>query len=451
MSTILRPWLDGDEAAVDSLLDPDSDALWRSQGHGLHGHDRDGAAWRRTVVALKSDVVVGVGTVARNRVHAGRYSVAVEVAAGQRRHGLGTLLLNAVRDLRPEPLPLAGKVRERDTASLGFTQSCGALRYQRCPCPTVDPRAAVAALAADDPGAGAVRPLVGCDPDVPLSAFTDIYRWVHEPWSPVTDDAALAVAAASAVSDADLALSHGCWQGPSLAAVAFAFRDVDHLDITAETVTRHQLGGHAALRAALAATMAARGERRHRGGRIRRTRRRSTPIATSARPPDRPIRPTATGRTSLGRRTGHAGAAEAGPGLRTRHCSTTKPLRRQARLITMWTVSRAVVLVMVVGAVGGCGGSGGSLTPRAAGADTSAVCPSVFVLSLVSDHGGQPTPLAAARWFARHGNVAGIPVSGWHIADVSSGSAIAQSGRSTVHVTQGSDRAWQVDNGHNCG
>jgi hypothetical protein len=34
---------------------------------------------------------------------------------------------------------------------------------------------------------------------------------------------------------------------------------------------------------------------------------------------------------------------------------------------------------------------------------------SAFALSLVSDRDGQPTPVAAAAWFARHGGVAGVP------------------------------------------
>jgi hypothetical protein len=43
---------------------------------------------------------------------------------------------------------------------------------------------------------------------------------------------------------------------------------------------------------------------------------------------------------------------------------------------------------------------------------SACVSGSAFELSLVSDRGGQPTPAAAAAWFARHGGVRGVPARG---------------------------------------
>jgi len=73
-----------------------------------------------------------------------------------------------------------------------------------------------------------------------------------------------------------------------------------------------------------------------------------------------------------------------------------------------------------------------------------------FALSLVSDRGGQPTPVAAAAWFARHGGLTGIPAEGWRQVSRSGSGATVKSGAGTLHVIQGTDRTWQVDGGNRC-
>jgi len=75
---------------------------------------------------------------------------------------------------------------------------------------------------------------------------------------------------------------------------------------------------------------------------------------------------------------------------------------------------------------------------------------SAFALSLVSERGGQPTPVAAAAWFARHGDVAGVPDRGWREAGRHRRGAAVRSGQVTLHVVQGPDRTWQVDSGSWC-
>jgi hypothetical protein len=75
---------------------------------------------------------------------------------------------------------------------------------------------------------------------------------------------------------------------------------------------------------------------------------------------------------------------------------------------------------------------------------------SAFALSLVSDRGGQPTPVAAAAWFARHGGVAGVPAQGWRQASRHGRDATVRSGPVTLHAVQGPDRTWQVDSGSWC-
>lgn len=75
---------------------------------------------------------------------------------------------------------------------------------------------------------------------------------------------------------------------------------------------------------------------------------------------------------------------------------------------------------------------------------------SAFALSLVSGTGGQPTPVAAAAWFARHGGVAGIPARPWRQASRQGRDATVRSGPVTLHAVQGPDQTWQVDSGSWC-
>jgi len=88
--------------------------------------------------------------------------------------------------------------------------------------------------------------------------------------------------------------------------------------------------------------------------------------------------------------------------------------------------------------------------PAAATARSACASGSAFALSLVSDRGGQPTPVAAAAWFARHGSVTGVPDRNWREAARHGHGATVRSGPVTLHVVQGPDRTWQVDSGSWC-
>ena len=83
-------------------------------------------------------------------------------------------------------------------------------------------------------------------------------------------------------------------------------------------------------------------------------------------------------------------------------------------------------------------------------ARSSCATGSAFQLSLASGRGGQPTPAAAAAWFARHGGVPGIPDAGWRVVSRAARDATLSSGPVTLHATQGPDRTWQVDSGQRC-
>lgn len=72
-------------------------------------------------------------------------------------------------------------------------------------------------------------------------------------------------------------------------------------------------------------------------------------------------------------------------------------------------------------------------------------------MSLVSDRGGQSTPVAAATWFVVHGGAVGdLPRSGWHQDGQDSAGVIVRSQGSTLHAVQGPDLTWQIDSGTRC-
>jgi hypothetical protein len=77
-------------------------------------------------------------------------------------------------------------------------------------------------------------------------------------------------------------------------------------------------------------------------------------------------------------------------------------------------------------------------------------CPG-FAMSLAFDHGGQPTPVAAAEWFAAHrSEVATVPRTGWQEDSRDDSGVVLRSGDATLHAIQGTDKTWQVDSGRQC-
>ena len=79
-----------------------------------------------------------------------------------------------------------------------------------------------------------------------------------------------------------------------------------------------------------------------------------------------------------------------------------------------------------------------------------------FSLSLADGFRGSADPVAAARWFARHGAVAGYgnPSSVWVVADPWSfrrGAATLVNGTVSLHAVLLPNRTWAVDSGTRCG
>jgi len=110
-----------------------------------------------------------------------------------------------------------------------------------------------------------------------------------------------------------------------------------------------------------------------------------------------------------------------------------------------------IVACLLTATACGSGSSQSAAAPvPAATARSGCASGSAFALSLVSDRAGQPTPAAAAAWFARYGDVAGVPDRGWRGAGRHGRGATVRSGPVTLHVVQGPDRTWQVDSGSWC-
>ena len=120
------------------------------------------------------------------------------------------------------------------------------------------------------------------------------------------------------------------------------------------------------------------------------------------------------------------------------------------------TLAAALVLT----AVTACGnGTTASVTadrttePSSTSTSTSTPTPtcssrSGFELSLVSDRGGQRSPVLASEWFATHDQtVATVPRIGWHEDGTDTTGTFTRSGQVRLHVIEGPDKTWQVDSG----
>ena len=260
----IRPFTAADQAGVDGLLDADADRLWATQGHRLHGEALDGDRWRRTLVAERDGRIAGAVTVATNRIHPGRYNLAVEVGAGSRRRGLGRTLVELARRQAPEPLPLAGKLRPADPAGRGLLAAVGGRTYQQCPGLCPDPTVAeVRGWARENiaPPDAAVRPLSELPPAERVELWVGQYLWVHQDWSPAAE-APLRELARELVAEADPESSTVTVRRSRAIAVSWVFEAPDGtVEIVSETTERSVPGGVAGVAAGLARSLSLLAER----------------------------------------------------------------------------------------------------------------------------------------------------------------------------------------------
>lgn len=77
----------------------------------------------------------------------------------------------------------------------------------------------------------------------------------------------------------------------------------------------------------------------------------------------------------------------------------------------------------------------------------------VFDVELRSARGGQPSPGAAAAWYAENTRSEHLPSTGWHAYSDEAGRGSSQvwvSGQDVVRVVEGPDNTWQVESGASC-
>lgn len=251
----IRDFRSDDASGVDALLDAGTDPLFVDQAHVLHGAGRDGERWKRTLVASTDSEVVGAATVARNRVHPGRYSFALEVAAARRRRGIGRSLTEAALAIRPRLLPLAAKIRPTDPAAGGLLHALNGRVYQTCQGLQLDPHTEMISQWCNrqpTPAGTTIGSLEGAEPGELVEAWRQQYLWVHEPWSPA-DPQAVGEVTPEVLGDLEAALSIGARRSGRLRATAWVFVEADgSASIVAETVNRHEADGTALLAATLA-------------------------------------------------------------------------------------------------------------------------------------------------------------------------------------------------------
>ncbi len=170
-------WRPEHGAVLDEMLGPPDELTGPARGD--HGPDGAGACWRRTLVAERSGVPAGVVTVLAPRWHAGRLWIGLEVGPGHRRHGVGTALLRAARELSSrDGRPLRGRV---------FAGSAGA-RFAAAHGFRVIQRSRTFRLSGPAPGATAAGLTIddAPAPDRVATAFRDFYLQSHH-WDPPGD------------------------------------------------------------------------------------------------------------------------------------------------------------------------------------------------------------------------------------------------------------------------
>lgn len=257
-----RQWREQDAVQLGSLLHPDTDALWVTQFHALHGPDRDSGQWSRTLVAVDAeDQMVGCATVSESPLHGGRLPCAVDVAPHARRCGIGRALFEELMALRPDGRrPLSTKVRQKDSAAMAFAAAMDGRVYQCSPGIVVDPRAPDVQRWAHSHAGRHCRNLEDASLGELGAMFAAVYEWIHRPWSPVTNNSLLAEVAALEVAGADRSGSAGAWRAGRLAAVAFAFRTGEGFEVVAETIQPDTPDGVAAVAEVVAMVIASAGQ-----------------------------------------------------------------------------------------------------------------------------------------------------------------------------------------------
>ena len=216
----IGPWREEDRLALDKVLD-ETDAL-TGQLRPQQGLPTAGP-FRISFVARDDSGPVGVATAFESRWHPRRLWVSVEVASSHRRLGVGSALLEAVRDASGGR-PLRGKVFAGGAAA-GFAAAHGFRVIQRSRTVQLDrPQGPTPGMSVE----------IDAAPDAVAAALLDVYVRTHE-WDPPGDidvDDVLAVH----VTDAAVTLLVRDATGVGLAAAGL-YDEEDGLELSGGATT----------------------------------------------------------------------------------------------------------------------------------------------------------------------------------------------------------------------
>jgi ribosomal protein S18 acetylase RimI-like enzyme len=183
---VIRPYREADAGAVEALLAslwPDDRTL--REISAIHGPDVESEdRWRRTLVFVDGEQILGVATLLAGARHPSRYFVVVLVTPDVRRRGIGSALLGESVKLG-DRRPLLARVRESDRAGVGFLRSRGFNVLMRNRVGVVDPNdqrvrkwiaeTSPTLVESDAPNEEVAR------------AHEDAYAAEHATWSPATE------------------------------------------------------------------------------------------------------------------------------------------------------------------------------------------------------------------------------------------------------------------------
>ncbi|HEY2310968.1 MAG TPA: GNAT family N-acetyltransferase [Gaiellaceae bacterium] len=152
-----------------------------SSQHGIEFEDAEGRS-RRTVVAEDHGEVVAAGSLVASARHPARLFLVIAVAPEQRRRGLGSKLLSALRD-GSDGRPLQARIRETDEPGLAFLRERGFGTLMRSRTGVVDPTQAETWIASNRGGFEFERP----SRKDAARLHEEAYRMEHARWSPATE------------------------------------------------------------------------------------------------------------------------------------------------------------------------------------------------------------------------------------------------------------------------
>jgi GNAT superfamily N-acetyltransferase len=227
---------------------------------GMHGPDRDGDRWRRTVIAKLDGQVVGHGTVA---LSAGNHEFCfceVEVDEDYRRLGIGTAIFAELSRRTPERFTIATRVMRSHPLRRSFAESLGYGVMVHCPEPWADPIAPAWQAWIGAQSLPRRFRIVGVDDVEPSrfeKAWLDYYRWVHEAWAPVRGPDRLAAATADYRSTIDRGASALVVDRTDVVAISLVAGEVwdGRTMVICETTRSDQPDGDRLVRAAAARSL----------------------------------------------------------------------------------------------------------------------------------------------------------------------------------------------------